>query len=81
METSPSPSAVLDESYEQLYLVMELADGTPFGDYVDPDQVLGSRGDSAGVHGAPPCARRPGHPPGRAFGPSPMTGIVPPEVP
>ncbi|MFI1293771.1 hypothetical protein ACH4VM_36000 [Streptomyces sp. NPDC020792] len=29
--------AVLDESYERLYLVMELADGIPFGDYVDAD--------------------------------------------
>ncbi|MET8129030.1 serine/threonine-protein kinase [Streptomyces sp. NPDC005065] len=32
--------AVLDASYEQLYLVMELVDGIPLGDYIDPDQPL-----------------------------------------
>ncbi|KUJ38387.1 serine/threonine protein kinase [Streptomyces sp. NRRL F-5122] len=32
--------AVLDESDEQLYLVMELVDGVPLGDYIDPDQPL-----------------------------------------
>ncbi|MGW4047341.1 protein kinase domain-containing protein [Streptomyces sp. NPDC004721] len=32
--------AVLDESYERLYLVMELVDGIPLGDYIDPDQPL-----------------------------------------
>ncbi|WP_406729476.1 serine/threonine-protein kinase [Streptomyces sp. GD-15H] len=32
--------AVLDESYERLYLVMELVDGIPLGDYIDPYQPL-----------------------------------------
>ncbi|MFF4793613.1 hypothetical protein ACFY2M_28475 [Streptomyces sp. NPDC001276] len=29
-----------DESYERLYLVMKLADGIPFGDYVNPAKPL-----------------------------------------
>ncbi|MFD7135666.1 protein kinase [Streptomyces sp. NPDC059894] len=32
--------AVLDESYEQLYLVMELVDGVPLSAYVHPDRPL-----------------------------------------
>ncbi|WP_225077842.1 serine/threonine-protein kinase [Streptomyces sp. CoT10] len=32
--------AVLDESYEQLFLVMELVDGVPLTAYVHPDQPL-----------------------------------------
>lgn len=32
--------AVLDESYEQLFLVMELVDGVPLTAYVHPDEAL-----------------------------------------
>ncbi|MFB7442849.1 protein kinase [Streptomyces mirabilis] len=32
--------AVLNESHERLYLVMELVDGIPLGDYIDPHQPL-----------------------------------------
>ncbi|WP_217166425.1 serine/threonine-protein kinase [Streptomyces sp. AC512_CC834] len=32
--------AVLDESYEQLFLVMELVDGVPLTAYVHPDELL-----------------------------------------
>ncbi|MDX2849235.1 protein kinase [Streptomyces sp. PA03-3a] len=32
--------AVLNESHERLYLVMELVDGIPLGDYIDPQQPL-----------------------------------------
>ncbi|WP_030912748.1 serine/threonine-protein kinase [Streptomyces sp. NRRL F-5126] len=32
--------AVLDESYEQLFLVMELVDGVPLSAYVHPDHLL-----------------------------------------